>query len=107
MLLKSCKLMVKTIKDEEGKVISYMEYYRLNGNTMFDNNGKYIFVHYCWAHESLNISNVIRYYLQEVIAKINNVYVIYWIRGKYNNRRSVYGIKRLDNGRVKLVNIRR
>lgn len=92
--------MIRSIKDDEGKVVSYIEFYLFNKDRVFDKKGEYIFVNECWAHETYRHLGLLEEYIQTILPDFPSVKFVYWDREKYNRRISLYEISR--NGVMKL-----
>jgi len=91
---------IETIKDKNGYVISYCEYFALDKDMVHKGSGEYIYVVEIWQHPTIK-KNYFNYYIQKVLTKYTDVRYVYWVRHKYDERASLYEVVRGDKVKLK------
>ena len=89
--------MIETIKDDEGRVVSYIEWVLVDSNGAFSDVGEYVFVRELWNHKSVRFKGLIRHYIQTIIEKAPTAIYGYWERKKYNCRMKMFSKEQLNN----------
>lgn len=87
--------MVSYTKDLNGRIVSYIEWQILDAFGQFKDMGEYIYIQEIWCHEDRNLVDE----LPKLISLIcvnkfsQNAIYVYWLREKYNDRRSrIYNV---------------
>jgi hypothetical protein len=89
--------MVETVKDDDGKVVSYIEWSLRDANGKEDSNGAYVFVRDLWIHNSLRFSTkIIRMYVDLIISKTPTSRFVYWERHKYGDRMRLFSKEQIE-----------
>ena len=86
--------MVITKEDAEGRVIAWAEFRRVNEKGIEDICGDYLWVEEVWIHKDFRTAHKFNAIMKEFIntyaAKYPWCEYIYWTRGKYDERMSLY-----------------
>lgn len=86
---------IETIKDDEGKVVSFIEWNLCDHNGINIIDGKYCFIKEIWIHPSVTRKGIIRYYINLVYSKIPTAKYAYWERHKYSKRIKMFNLEQL------------
>jgi len=81
---------VCTLKNFDGLVYAYIEWQILDEFGNFQENGRYIYIQDLWVNSGYDGREAIRR-LSELInedKRSNNALFVYWVRHKYNERKS-------------------
>ena len=80
--------MMTTLKNDEGYIISYIEW-RQVGQSGFDKlYGEYIFVNDLWVHPEYRHHHMIEEMISRILMNAPEAQYCYFIRRKYNDRMS-------------------
>ena len=98
--------MVITREDAEGRVIAWAEFRRVNEKGIEDICGDYLWVEEVWVHKDFRtrkgFNDILKAFINTYAAKYPWCQYIYWQRGKYNERMSLYNrakmLRRTING---------
>lgn len=86
--------MIITKKDADGRVIAYAEFRVVNEKGTEDADGAYVWINDVWVHEAYRRRNAFNAILKEFLSSCQKrfwwVRFIYWQRGKYQDRMSLY-----------------
>lgn len=88
-------------KDKEDKVIAYVEYTIVDKYGHPCEVGQYCWVRDIWVHRSIRHQFTLKDFVEEGHEKFPTVRWLYYKRGKYNDRMSIYDITRFYNKRRK------
>jgi hypothetical protein len=99
--------MVITHKDFDGKVIAYAEFRLVNERGFEDPKGIYIWINDVWVHKSFRtgdkFNEILKGFILSQADKFPWTEYIYWQRGKYDDRMSLYSrvkiLRRNINGK--------
>ena len=86
---------IEHIKDDEGKIVSFIEWNLCDKQGINTVGGEYCFVKELWVHDSFTHKNIIRYYINLIYSKANTIKYAYWERHKYNKRIKMFSIEQL------------
>ena len=80
--------MVTCLKNIDGYITAYIEWYVLNEKTQFDNYGKYCWVADLWIHESQRGKETLKKLvgLMDADPKGKTCLWVYWKNEKHNER---------------------
>jgi len=73
-------------KDEDGKIVGYIEWVRLNDKNIPDDDGNYVFIRYAWVHDSLKHSTTFYDMFIELCNKTPKSNYVYWEKHKCNDK---------------------
>lgn len=99
--------MVSVLKDDDGKVISFIEWQVVDENGIQEENANFIFIRYYWKHESLRGDNSLNEIIKEILKDNRSRYAlfVYWNNNRKNRLHKIikvdYFKRRLDNGKQK------
>lgn len=80
--------MISTSKDNDGKVLAYIEW-RLVGQSGFDKlNGEYVWINDFWIHEDYRNGYLFRDLVNKILFNAPNARWCYFTRQKYGGRKS-------------------
>jgi len=80
--------MISTSKDNEGRVIAYVEW-RQVGQSGFDKlGGEYVWLQNLWIHEDYRGKKILQYLIADVLDKAPEAKYGYFTREKYGDRMS-------------------
>ncbi len=80
--------MITCIKDDDGRIISYMESWQVAQSGFQQLNGEYLWVNSLWVHKNYRNKGMILKMVKITLDKIPAIKYGYWIREKYNGRKS-------------------
>jgi len=88
--------MISSIKNNDGCIVAYIEWYSLNPALLHDDHGNYLWVQDIWIHEKLRGKNIIRNLIDEILKSkySNHIQFIRWRNDKHNRVSKVYTIER-------------
>ena len=98
--------MISVIKDDEERVISYIEWEIVNGDGEFQDNGRYCYIQDYWVHpkwlrKGFILNNLIKQIYEHKFSK--NLEWVHWNREKYDYRPSkLYSVSKFK-GRIKCL----
>lgn len=82
--------MITTLKDEEGKIISFCEW-RLVGRSGYDKKGgEYIWIENLWVHNNFQRTMRINRIIDEIMRKAPTAKYGYFRRQKYGGRMKIF-----------------
>ena len=87
--------MIETIRDDEDKVVAYIEWSLVNNSGRTSKLGKYIFVNELWIHKSLRRGKILRGFIQLIGTKTPTARYAYWERRKYDCRMKMFKVEQL------------
>jgi len=91
--------MIITKKDNTGKVVAYADFRLMSETGTEEPQGIYAWIDEVWIHESLRTRNVFNAILEDFIYTYSKQYpcakFIYWQRGKYKDRMSLYVVDKI------------
>ena len=88
--------MLETIKDDQDKIVAYIEWNLVNNKGKTDDQGTYVFVRDLWCWKPLRGKlKFIRHFISEISRKVPTVRYAYWEREKYSGRMRIFNKERL------------
>ena len=88
-------------EDAEGRVIAYCEY-RLVGQSGYEcPNGKYIYVHDLWVHESVRHQHLVNEIINDIMTLVPQAEYCYFQRKDYNERVRLFTRSQMERRRMK------
>jgi len=87
--------------DSEGRIIAYCEW-RLVGQSGYEcPNGKYVYVHDIWVHESVRHQNLVNEIINDVMTLVPQAEYCYFQRKDYNERVRLFTRSQMERRRMK------
>lgn len=86
---------VETIKDDEGRIVSYIEWTLCNKEGVSKEDGTYCYVKDLWTHDGFKFKNIIRHYINLIYNKKPTIKYAYWNRKKYADRIKMFSKEQL------------
>jgi len=91
--------MVVVREDDDKKVIAYAEYRLVDEKGNEDPKGLYAWINDVWVHNDYKakdkFNEILEYFIVSEWARFPHVQYIYWTRGKYKKRMSLYSVKKI------------
>ena len=77
--------MITSIKNLDGAIIGYLEWFVTNDNKVIDDNGKYMFIYDAWIHEDYRNTGMLKELIAKLFeeSKIFNCIYVYYHKRKY------------------------
>jgi hypothetical protein len=93
--------MITTLKDNDGKVEAYCEW-RLVGQSGYEcPNGKYVYVHDLWVHESVRHQHLVNEIINDIMTLVPQAEYCYFQRKDYNERVRLFTRSQMERRRMK------
>jgi hypothetical protein len=87
--------------DSEGRIIAYCEW-RLVGQSGYEcPNGKYVYVHDIWVHESVRHQHLVNEIINDVMTLVPQAEYCYFQRKDYNERVRLFTRSQMERRRMK------
>lgn len=87
--------MVYTEKTKQGFIYAYAEWWIVNKDGQIDRNGEYVFINDLWIHEDYRYKGVMRRFIHKGAKEYPQLKYLYYRRGKYSDRLTLYSRKQL------------
>ena len=82
--------MIEVIKDEQGKIVSYIVWQLVDKQGHFNKDGKYVWVDDLWIHPDYRRNGNLRGFINKISEKAPQAEYCYFNRDKYNDKLSIY-----------------
>ena len=80
--------MITCIKDDDGRIVSYMESWQAAQSGFRQPFGEYLWVNSLWVHRNYRFKGLILKMVKMVLDENPSIKYGYWLREKYNGRKS-------------------
>jgi len=90
--------MIESIKDNEDRVVAYIEWSLRDKFGLEAKDGIFVWVNDLWVHKDYRHKKLIRMLSIKIYKRVPWVEHVYWKRHKYGGRKSQYEVKEILNG---------